>query len=88
MKCNIIIGISISVCNFRTSPAGMCRLCTATSMAVESEAIGLRNIRELGDDAKDFVKSDFVLVVYFIPPSFRLTKNSKSLSRIDVSSLI
>ena len=23
MKCNIIIGISISVCKFRTSPAGM-----------------------------------------------------------------
>jgi len=59
-------------------------------MAVESEAIGLRNIRELGDDAKDFVKSDFVLVVYFIPhpPSFGFTKNSKSLYRIDVRSLI
>jgi len=40
-------------------------------MAVESEAIGLRSSRELGDDAKDFVKSDFVLVVYFNnPPTF------------------
>jgi len=39
-------------------------------MAVESEAIGLQSSRELGDDAKGFVKSDFVLVVYFIPPPF------------------
>jgi len=84
MKCNIIIGISISVC---TSPAGMCRLCTATSMAVQSEAIGLRSSRELGDDAKDFIKSYFVLVVYFIPPSFGFTKNSISLSCIDLNSL-
>ena len=62
--------------------------CNATCMAVESEAIGLRGSCELGDDAKDFVKSDFVLVVYFIPPSFGFTKNSKSLSRIVVRSLI
>jgi len=38
-------------------------------MAVESEAIALRSSRELGDEAKDFVKTYFVLVVYFIPPS-------------------
>jgi len=36
-------------------------------MAVQSEASGLRSSRELGDE-RDFVKTDFVLVVYFIPP--------------------
>ena len=36
-------------------------------MAVESEAIGLRSSRERGDDAKVFFKTDFALVVYFIP---------------------
>jgi hypothetical protein len=39
-------------------------------MAVQSETDGFRISRELGEDAKDFVKSDFVLVVYFIPPPF------------------
>jgi hypothetical protein len=38
-------------------------------MAGQNEASGLRNSRELGDEAKDSVKTDFVLVVYFIPPS-------------------
>ena len=62
-------------------------------MAVESEAIGLGSSRELGDDAKDFVKNGFVLVVYFnspLPPltSFGFIKNSKPLSDIDVRSLI
>ena len=37
-------------------------------MAVQREAIGLGSSRELGDDAKHFVKNDFVLVVYFNPP--------------------
>jgi hypothetical protein len=37
-------------------------------MTVEIEAKGLRSNRELGDDAKDFVITDFVLVVYLIPP--------------------
>jgi hypothetical protein len=37
-------------------------------MAVESKAIGLQSSRELGDDAKNFIKTDFVLVVYFTPP--------------------
>jgi hypothetical protein len=37
-------------------------------MAVQSEAIGLRSNRELGDDAKDFVITDFVPVVYLISP--------------------
>jgi hypothetical protein len=36
-------------------------------MAVQSEASGLRSNRELGDEAKDFVITDFVLVVYLIP---------------------
>ena len=35
-----------------------------------SEVIGLRNIHELGDDARDFVKTAFVLVLYFTPPLF------------------
>jgi hypothetical protein len=34
-------------------------------MAVESEASFLRSSRGLGDDAKNYVKIDFVLVVYF-----------------------
>ena len=38
-------------------------------MAIKSEPIGLGSSRELGDDAKDFVKNDIVLVVYFNPPS-------------------
>jgi hypothetical protein len=37
-------------------------------MTVQSEASGLRSSRELGDDDRDFVKTGFVLVVYFIPP--------------------
>jgi len=37
-------------------------------MAVESEAIGLGNSRELGDDVKDFFKTGFMQVVYFINP--------------------
>jgi len=44
-------------------------------MAIKSEPIGLGSSRELGDDAKDFVKNDFVLVFYFnppLPPSFIL----------------
>jgi len=47
-------------------------------MAVESEAIGLRSSGELGDDAKDFVKNDFVLVVYFNPPSHPLLDSLKT----------
>ena len=62
-------------------------LCTATSMAVESEAIGLRSSREQFDDAKELVKTAFVLVVYFTHNP-GLTKNSKPVSRIDVRSLI
>jgi len=42
-------------------------LCTATSMTVESEAIGLRSSREQVDDVKEFVKTAFVLVVYSPP---------------------
>jgi len=60
-------------------------------MAVVREAIDLRSSRELGDDAKDCVKNDFVLVVYFNPPplpSFEFVKNSKPLSGIDVRFLI
>jgi len=58
-------------------------------MAVQSVASGLRSSRELGDDDRDFVKTGFVLVVYFIPPTFfGFTKNSISLSPFDVRSLI
>ena len=49
-------------------------------MAIESEAIGLRSSRELGDDAKDFVKTDFVLVVYFIPPPLLLDSQKFEIS--------
>jgi len=56
-------------------------------MAVESEAIGLRSSREQFDDAKELVKTAFVLVVYFTHNP-GLTKNSKPVSRIDVRSLI
>ena len=56
-------------------------------MAVESEAIGLQSSRALCDDVKDFVKTAFVLVVYFThTPGF--AKNSKPVTRIDVRSLI
>jgi len=58
-------------------------------MAVQSEASVLGSSCELGDKVNDFVKTDFVLVVFLIPPtSFGFTKNSKTLSRINVRSLI
>jgi hypothetical protein len=54
-------------------------------MAVESEAIGLRSSRELGDDAKYFVKTNFVLVVYFIP--LPLLLNSLKIRKISLVSM-
>jgi hypothetical protein len=45
---------------------------TATGVAVHSDASGLRSSCELGDDKGDFVKTDFVLVVYFISPPLLL----------------
>ena len=47
-------------------------------MAVQNEASGLRSNRELGDDAKDCVITDFVLsFIWFLPNLlFGFTKNS------------